>query len=159
LPAPPNLTVTWSKTSGPGTVTFSPANAAATTVSFSAAGTYVLRLSASDGALSAYDEVQVTVSSAGSGPCSNICSNPTNVTVNGSYSSGSLGTSAVCRQTTSVVRGGNCGNLASPRTLSVNGTTMTCSGGNWSSLPAARNGGYCISTTSGDYAWAFFTLW
>jgi len=58
-----------------------------------------------------------------------------------------------------VVRGGNCGNFVNPRTLSVNGTTMTCNGGNWSSLPAARNGGYCISATSGNYAWGYFSLW
>jgi hypothetical protein len=119
-----------------------------------------LRLTASDGALSAYDEVQVTVSSGGgTNPCDGICTGPTNFTVNGSYSSGNLGTSTVCRQTTSAVHGGNCGNFASPRTLSVNGTTMSCSGGNWSSIPAARNGGYCISVTSGDYAWAYATLW
>jgi hypothetical protein len=50
------------------------------------------------------------------------------------------------------------GNFASTRSLSVNGTTMTCNGGNWSAVPAARNGGYCISTTSGNYAWGYFTL-
>ncbi|HEX7507829.1 MAG TPA: AGE family epimerase/isomerase, partial [Polyangia bacterium] len=159
LPTPPALTITWSKTSGPGTATFSPANATTTTVTFSVAGTYVLRLTASDGALSAYDEVQVTVSNAGASPCASICTSPTSFTMNGSYSSGNLGTGVVCRQTTSAVRGGNCGNFASSRTLSVNGTKMTCNGGNWSSLPAARNGGYCISTTSGDYAWAYFSLW
>ena len=159
LPTPPALTVAWSKTSGPGTATFSPANTASTTITFSAAGTYVLRLTASDGVLSAYDEVQVTVSSAGTNPCDGLCTGPTSFTMNGSYSSGSLGTGAVCRQTTSVVHGGNCGNFASSRTLSVNGTKMTCSGGNWSSVPAARNGGYCISATAGDYAWAYYTLW
>ena len=154
------LTLTWSKTSGPGTVTFSPANAATTTISFSSSGTYVLRLTASDGAQSAYGEVQVTVTGgASTNPCDGLCTSPTNFTMNGSYSSGNLGTSAVCRQTTSVVRGGNCGNLASTRTLSVNGTKMTCNGGNWSAVPAARNGGYCISATSGDYAWGYFTLW
>jgi hypothetical protein len=140
-------------------VTFSPANAASTTVSFSAAGTYVLRLTASDGALSAYDEVQVVVSAAGGNPCDGLCANATTFSVNGSYSSGNLGTGAVCRQTKSVVRGGNCGNFASSRSLSVNGTQMTCTGGNWSSLPATRNGGYCITTTTGNYAWAYYTLW
>ena len=38
---------------GPGTVTFGNANAVDTTASFSAAGTYVLRLTANDGALTA----------------------------------------------------------------------------------------------------------
>jgi hypothetical protein len=49
--------------------------------------------------------------------------------------------------------------LASPRTLSVNGTQMTCNGGNWSAIPAARNGGYCVSTPSGNYAYAYYTMW
>ncbi len=41
----------WTEVSGPGTVTFSAPTSATTTASFSAAGTYVLRLTASDGAL------------------------------------------------------------------------------------------------------------
>ena len=159
LPTPATLTSTWSKTSGPGTATFNPANAASTTITFSAAGTYVLRLTASDGALSAYDEVQVTVSSSGSNPCDGICTSPTNFSISGSYSSGNLGTGVVCRQTTSVVHSGNCGNFVSPRTLSVNGTQMTCNGGSWSTIPAARNGGYCISTTSGNYSYAYYSAW
>ena len=159
LPTPTALAIAWTKTSGPGTVTFSPANAGTTTLTFSAAGTYVLRLTASDGALSAYDEVQVTVSIASGNPCDGICTSPTTFSMSGSYSSGNLGTGTVCRQTTSVVRGGNCGNLVSPRTLSVNGTPMTCNGGSWSTTPAARNGGYCVSATSGNYAWGYFTVW
>lgn len=158
LPTPPTLTVTWSKTSGPGTVTFSPANAAATTATFSAAGTYVVRLTASDGALSSYDEAQVVVSAAG-GPCAGLCANPVNFTINGSYQANNIGTGAVCYQTTSVLHGGNCGNFASGRTLSVNGSQRTCNGANWSSVPSARNGGYCIQTTSGNYSWAYFTTW
>src|SRR6266700_1056980 len=68
LPNPPGATtVTWTKTSGPGTVTFGNANATSTSATFSAAGTYVLRLTASDSALSAFDEVQVTVATAGGG--------------------------------------------------------------------------------------------
>jgi uncharacterized protein YjiK len=66
LPSPPSLTTTWTKQSGPGTVTFGNANAVDTQASFSAAGTYVLQLTASDGALSASDVMQVTVQS-GSG--------------------------------------------------------------------------------------------
>ena len=57
------LSLSWSKTSGPGTVTFSNANSAATSVSFSSAGTYVLKLTASDGALSAFDETTIIVNS------------------------------------------------------------------------------------------------
>jgi hypothetical protein len=63
LPNPPaNVTTTWSKVSGPGTVTFSPgATAEDPTASFSVAGTYVLRLSGSDSLLSAFDDLTVTV--------------------------------------------------------------------------------------------------
>jgi PKD repeat protein len=61
--APGSVTSTWSKISGPGTVTFANAAAVDTTATFSAAGTYVLRLTASDGSLSATDDVTVTVSS------------------------------------------------------------------------------------------------
>ena len=58
LPNPPGaLTYTWTKVSGPGTVTFGNAANAATAASFSVAGTYVLRLTASDGALSASADV------------------------------------------------------------------------------------------------------
>jgi hypothetical protein len=56
------LSVLWTKASGPGTVTFSNSSSATTGAQFSAAGTYVLRLSASDGELEAFDEVTVTVS-------------------------------------------------------------------------------------------------
>ena len=61
LPKPANLAITWSKVSGPGSVTFSAATAASTSATFDALGTYVLRLTANDGALSASDDVQVTV--------------------------------------------------------------------------------------------------
>ena len=56
------LTTSWGKFSGPGTVTFANAAAVDTTATFSAAGTYVLRLTAGDGALSSSDDVVVTVS-------------------------------------------------------------------------------------------------
>ena len=56
------VTVAWTKQSGAGTVTFGNANAVDTTATFSQSGVYVLRLTASDTALSAYDETTVTVS-------------------------------------------------------------------------------------------------
>jgi len=66
LPNPPAaVTTTWSKVSGPGSVTFGNAAAVDTTASFSQAGTYLLRLTANDGALSASGEVTVRVSAAG----------------------------------------------------------------------------------------------
>ncbi len=62
LPATPGrLSVAWSKLSGPGDVTFADASSAVTTARFSQAGNYVLHLTASDGALSAQDDVAITV--------------------------------------------------------------------------------------------------
>ena len=62
LPLPPGmLGLTWSKFSGPGNVSFGNANSARTTAAFSNGGTYVLQLSASDGALTTTDQVTVTV--------------------------------------------------------------------------------------------------
>ena len=55
------LTTTWSKVSGPGTVTFGNASALITTASFSTAGTYVLRLTANDSLLSTSDDLTITV--------------------------------------------------------------------------------------------------
>jgi K319-like protein len=62
------LTTSWSKVSGPGTVTFGNASAVDTTASFGASGTYLLRLTASDGAATASDDVQITASSSGGSP-------------------------------------------------------------------------------------------
>ncbi len=62
LPNPPaQLTTTWSKVSGPGTVTFGNANALSTTATFTASGIYVLRLTGSDSALQSTDDITVTV--------------------------------------------------------------------------------------------------
>jgi hypothetical protein len=55
------LWTTWSKFSGPGTVTFGNASSANTTAQFSVAGTYVLRLTVSDGSLSSFSDLTVTV--------------------------------------------------------------------------------------------------
>ncbi|HKV12875.1 MAG TPA: LamG-like jellyroll fold domain-containing protein, partial [Thermoanaerobaculia bacterium] len=62
------LSVSWSKLSGPGTVTFSSPGTAETTASFSAAGTYTLRLTANDGQLTASDDAVVVVSIANEAP-------------------------------------------------------------------------------------------
>jgi hypothetical protein len=61
LPLGVSVSNTWSKVSGPGTVTFGNAAAVDTTATFGAAGVYVLRLTASDTLLSASDDVQITV--------------------------------------------------------------------------------------------------
>src|SRR5439155_14212179 len=62
LPNPPAaVTSTWSQVSGPGTATFTDPSSPTTTVSFDAAGSYVLRLTGDDSALQASDDVTVTV--------------------------------------------------------------------------------------------------
>ncbi len=62
-PAPtgPTPKTKWSKVSGPGTVTFADANAASTTATFSAAGEYVLRVSADNGETAAASTLTVKV--------------------------------------------------------------------------------------------------
>ncbi len=66
LPNPPaTVTTTWSKLSGPGTVSFGNANAVDTTASFSTDGTYVLQLHATDSLLSTDDTVTITVNPPG----------------------------------------------------------------------------------------------
>jgi hypothetical protein len=151
------VTTTWSKVSGPGSVTFANAKAKSTTASFLLSGSYVLRLTASDGALTATDDIAITVKAIGTGPCAGVCLSPTNFTINGTFQSGSLGTGSKCYQTTSVLKGGSCGNFVSPRTLKINGTTMQCNNTNWTSVPAAKNSGFCFQISSGNQSSAFFT--
>jgi parallel beta-helix repeat protein len=64
---PTPLTLAWSRVSGPAAVTFDDAASVDTTARFTVAGTYVLRLTATDGAgLSSSDDVTVSVLPAGS---------------------------------------------------------------------------------------------
>ncbi len=60
-PTPAALTGLWSKVSGPGTVTFAAPSALVSNATFSALGSYVLRFTASDGALSSSADVTVNV--------------------------------------------------------------------------------------------------
>jgi hypothetical protein len=67
LPASPGaVTTQWSKLSGPGTVTFADPSALETEVSFDLPGTYVLRLTASDGAVESHADLQVSIVVSGS---------------------------------------------------------------------------------------------
>jgi hypothetical protein len=56
-----SLTIAWSQVSGPGTVAFASPQDPQTTATFAEDGTYVLKLSASDGEHGAFDEVSITV--------------------------------------------------------------------------------------------------
>jgi len=60
------LTTTWTLVSGPGSVVFGNANAVDTTAAFTVAGTYILRLTATDSGASVTDDVVITVYTAGS---------------------------------------------------------------------------------------------
>jgi hypothetical protein len=62
LPNPPaTVDTTWIKVSGPGTVTFDDPSLVDTVARFSDAGEYVLKLTADDSELSAFDEVTIIV--------------------------------------------------------------------------------------------------
>jgi hypothetical protein len=92
---PGAITYTWSKVSGPGTITFGNANAADTTASFSAAGTYVLRLQVSDGELTTVDTVTITVNPENTAPTVNAgtdqtITNPASASLNASSSDDGL---------------------------------------------------------------------
>lgn len=64
LPLSPGyFTNGWSKVSGPGTVSFASTTSRKTQAGFSAAGTYVLRLTAGDGAATASGDVTINVTS------------------------------------------------------------------------------------------------
>jgi hypothetical protein len=61
LPTDSTLSFLWTQVNGPGLVTFSNATNATTRAGFSAVGTYVLRLAASDSDLTGFDEVTIVV--------------------------------------------------------------------------------------------------
>ena len=88
LPTGSRVFASWTKLSGPGDVSFADANAANTSASFSTAGNYVLRLTASDGQLSADDDVNVSVNPPNQAPIVNAGTNqtitlPANANLNG----------------------------------------------------------------------------
>lgn len=83
-PTPPGATTTtWSKVSGPGTVSFANANAVETEATFSQAGDYVLQLAANDGERQAADTVAVSVAAAPSAVNLTMTANPNSVTAPG----------------------------------------------------------------------------
>jgi hypothetical protein len=55
------LTTDWSEVSGPGTVAFGTASQAVTAATFTVPGTYVLRLTGSDGRAAVYSDTSVTI--------------------------------------------------------------------------------------------------
>ena len=68
-----------------------------------------------------------------------------------------IGTAALCYQMTGATSGlFNCGNFVDPRTFSINGTSFDCVPTGEGTLPATRNGGWCIQVGAGNEAWAWF---
>ncbi len=128
------VTTTWTKTSGPGTVTFGNAAALSTTAGFSAAGTYVLTLTANDGLLSGSDTITITTSGVVNlAPVVNAGSTqtitlPTNVvTVTGSFTDDGIPGTGVTTLWSKVsgpgtVTFGNATALSTTATFSVQGT-------------------------------------
>jgi len=85
--APGPFTTTWSKVSGPGTVTFGDINVVNTTASFSQDGTYVLKLTANDGLDTTEDTVTITVNPPGAPPIGDYSCNM-KITIQGSQVQG-----------------------------------------------------------------------
>lgn len=92
------LSVIWSQVSGPGTVTFSDSTATETTASFQKPGNYLLRLEASDGQVSARDEVTVTVQDAPSTSVTLVAAGDIACSPESIYFNNGLGTATRCRQ-------------------------------------------------------------
>lgn len=65
LPEGSSVSVHWTVTKGPGSVTFENPDAAATSATFGAPGVYTLRLTGTDGQLSSYGETHITVNPTG----------------------------------------------------------------------------------------------
>ncbi|HEX3130445.1 MAG TPA: Ig-like domain-containing protein, partial [Thermoanaerobaculia bacterium] len=144
-PAGAVVAISWSRVSGPGTVTFAPPNAAVSTASFSAAGTYVLRLTANDTQLSASDDVTVVVAAANvaptvnAGPDRSIGLPTTSVTLSGSVTDdGKLQPV----QTTWTVVSGPAAVTFSPANAAVTTATFTSTVGTYTLRLSAYDGQY-----------------
>jgi len=86
LPTGSVLTTIWSMVSGPGTIVFTNASSLNTTATFPIAGTYIIRLSASDSALTSTSNITITVNPATVAPVSGSCSAAKNTCSTGTFS-------------------------------------------------------------------------
>nr|MBA2702657.1 PKD domain-containing protein [Blastocatellia bacterium] len=119
LPAGSSLTSTWSKVSGPGTVTFANANVTVTTAAFSQSGIYFLRLTATDSQLSASADVQINVIAENLAPTANAGPDqtimvPASANLNGSVSDDGLPTGSTITTAWSKVSGPGTVTFANP---------------------------------------------
>ena len=46
-----------------------------------------------------------------------------------------------------------------PRTVTVNSTSFDCVSGSGGTLPAAKNGGFCMQASAGQNSYAYFTTY
>ena len=91
----------------------------------------------------------------GTGPCAGLCTST--ATIAPKANSGDLGTGATCQEVTGgTVTGLVCGNFVAPRTFTVNGMSFNCTSGGTFTLPAEKNGGYCMQASAGNYSYAYF---
>src|ERR1051325_466095 len=130
LPAGAMLTIQWSKVSGPGTVTFANASSASTTASFSEAGTYVLRLTASNTKFTTSDAATITVQPPNQPPVVNagpdaVVSLPATAKLNGSITDDGLPAGAMLTLQWSKVSGPGAVTFANASSAS---TTASFSG-------------------------------
>jgi RHS repeat-associated protein len=130
LPAGSTLAVSWAKVSGPGNVTFASPNAATTAASFSLAGTYVVRLTASDGQLQASDTATVTVYPPNNPPAVNagpdqIITLPNPVSLSGTASDDGQPAGSVLTTTWAKVSGPGEVSFANPNAKATTATFST----------------------------------
>jgi len=127
LPIPPGaLTTTWTQVSGPETVDFAEPLSSTSAVTFFEAGTYVLRLSADDGAIEVSDDVTVTVNPVGTnqapvvnaGPDQQVTL-PDDATLAGSATDDGLPSEGTLTTTWSPVSGPGTAIIADPTSLST----------------------------------------
>lgn len=135
MPAGGGLTLTWSKLSGPGNVTFANANATATAATFSAPGTYVLRLTASDTQLTSTSDVTITVHPENHAPTVNAGTDstvalPNAATLGGTVTDDGLPSGSTLTSTWSVVSGPGSVTFANSHAAST--TATFAAGGTYS---------------------------
>jgi Tol biopolymer transport system component len=127
LPQGSNLSATWTKVSGDGTVIFNNPNSLNTTASFSQPGIYVLRLSATDGQLTANDDITITVNPGNQAPQTNAGADqtitfPSGATLTGTATDDGLPQSNNLFFNWSKVSGEGTVNFADPTNLQTNVT-------------------------------------
>lgn len=143
LPAGSTLTVTWIQVSGPATVTFDTPNNAVTTARFSAVGSYVLRLSASDGAYLVSAEVGVILTPQNQPPTANAGTDQTVLLSPGAQLNGSCSDDGLPQGTLTTI----WSKVSGPGTVTFTNPNITVTRATFSAV-----GTYVLRLTAGDGA-------